>query len=131
MDGRNHNNIRYAGDTVYCQKQEESYKVVKELEKKGRTTNCKKTEYMVFIKKNRPTCKLKMEHVIDQTSTEVKYLKCVLTENEKCDGEIPTHIGIADAFQKLNQVLRNRKKIVINKERNDELLCYIGLPIWQ
>lgn len=38
-------------------------KLANKSEKKGRNFNCTKTEFMVFIRWNRPTCKLRIDDI--------------------------------------------------------------------
>lgn len=63
------------------------------------------------------TCKLVIENTkIKQV--QFKYLKMFLTEDGKCNTQIQRCIGITkDVFQKLSQILRNRKISLETKRR--------------
>ena len=53
------------------------------------------TKYLVVSKKETPTCKLKIGDVILYQVEKFEYLGSMISENGKCDTEIPQKIEMA------------------------------------
>ena len=65
VGGHNTNNLWYADDTVLLAESEKDLQrlldiVIEQSKKKGLSINCKKAKCMVFCKRERPRCRLKM-----------------------------------------------------------------------
>src|SRR5688572_5890685 len=129
IGGFNMNNTRFADDAILLAASKEKLqellnKVAEASKRKGLSINIKKTECMVKSKKISPKCELNLDGSKIKQVENFIYLGSLITEDGRCDGEIKRRIALAkDAFQKLENILLNRKLSIEVKKRI--LDCYV------
>src|SRR5688572_23803242 len=128
------NNIRFADDAVLLAASKEKLqallnKVAEASKRKGLSINIKKTKCMVISKKISPKCELNLDGSKIKQVEKFNYLGSLITEDGRCDGEIKRRIAlIKDAFQKLENILLNRKLSIEVKKRIVD--CYVILLLY-